>query len=441
MRLALLTTNLAIATILFDQTAVTTILPEISDSLGVPTAQSVLLVNAYQVTMACGLVPLAALGQRIGFRKVYLAGLVVQILATLMAVTVEGFEALLIARLLQGFAGSMVVSVNLPLIRAIVPPERFGMALGLNGTVIAASAAAGPLFAGLIVSQLPWQWVFLLTLPLSMFGLAVGLRNLPPNTLSQRPFDLLSALLGALGFGGLILAFALAGQGQPPVLTLPLAIAALIALAGLIRHERSSPEPSFALDLVRGSRVFAWAILNTFAAFIGQMLLMVSTPVLLKEVMIFPPLEAGLLLAVWPCAMAISGPLSGTAADRVNPQLIVAGGLLMTTFGLAGLAMMPMNVTMIDVAWRIALCGFGFGMYQIPNNRTLMNEAPPLRSSGAASMLGVSRMLGQAVGATMAAWSIVSGHIMAGLWLGAVITALAVVPALLNARRLAARRA
>jgi DHA2 family multidrug resistance protein-like MFS transporter len=117
----------------------------------------------------------------------------------------------------------------------------------------------------------------------------------------------------------------------------------------------------------------------------------------------YSAVEIGLLITPWPIAIAFAAPLAGRLVERYPAGLLGGIGLLLFAMGLAALAVLPAHPTMLDVAWRMALSGAGFGLFQSPNNRTMIAAAPRERSGGASGMLGTARLLGQTTGAALVA--------------------------------------
>lgn len=133
------------------------------------------------------------------------------------------------------------------------------------------------------------------------------------------------------------------------------------------------------------------------------MLAMVSLPFFLQTVIGRSEVETGLLLTPWPLATMVMAPLAGYLIEKVHAGLLGAMGLLIMACGLFGLALLPSSPSDLDIIWRMALCGAGFGLFQSPNNHTIVSSAPGHRSGGASGMLGTARLLGQSSGAALVA--------------------------------------
>ncbi len=160
--------------------------------------------------------------------------------------------------------------------------------------------------------------------------------------------------------------------------------------------------PLLPLDLLR-IPIFALSISTSIASFCGQMLAFVSIPFYLESRFGYSAVQMGLLITPWPIAVAFAAPLAGRLVERYPAGLLGGIGLALFAAGLGTLALLPANPMVFDVVWRMALAGAGFGLFQTPNNRTMIAAAPRERSGGASGMLGTARLLGQTTGAALVA--------------------------------------
>lgn len=296
------------------------------------------------------------------------------------------------------------MSVNTALIRLIYPKRQLGRGMGINSFVVAVSSAAGPTIAAAILSLASWQWLFLINVPLGIISIFLAMRFLPPNSSASKitRFDLPSAMMNALTFGLLITALGGFAQGQSGYLVLAEVITMLIIGFFFVRRQLRMPVPLLPVDLLR-IPIFSLSICTSICSFCAQMLAMVSLPFFLQTVIGRSEVETGLLLTPWPLATMVMAPLAGYLIEKVHAGLLGAMGLLIMACGLFGLALLPSSPSDLDIIWRMALCGAGFGLFQSPNNHTIVSSAPGHRSGGASGMLGTARLLGQSSGAALVA--------------------------------------
>lgn len=230
------------------------------------------------------------------------------------------------------------------------------------------------------------------------------MRFLPPNSARSKiiRFDLPSAIMNALTFGLLITALSGFAQGHSTQLVLAEVAAMLVVGFFFVRRQLTMPVPLLPVDLLR-IPLFSLSICTSICSFCAQMLAMVSLPFFLQSMMGRSEVETGLLLTPWPLATMVMAPLAGYLIEKCHAGLLGAIGLLIMACGLFGLALLPSSPSDLDIIWRMALCGAGFGLFQSPNNHTIVASAPSHRSGGASGMLGTARLLGQSTGAALVA--------------------------------------
>ncbi len=401
---AILTIIIGIAMAVLDGAIANVALPTIARDLDASAASSIWIVNAYQIAIVVSLLTLSFLGDMFGYRRVYQYGLVLFTLTSLLCALSDSLLTLTLARVAQGFGGAALMSVNTALIRLIYPHRSLGRGMGINSFVVAVSSAAGPTIAAAILSVASWQWLFLINMPLGILALLLAIKFLPPNaTRSAKPkFDLPSAVMNALTFGLLITALSSFAQGQSTTLVLVELVALLFIGSHFVHRQLKLPEPLLPVDLLR-IPLFSLSIGTSVCSFCAQMLALVSLPFFLQTVLGRSEVETGLLLTPWPLATMVMAPLAGYLIERVHAGLLGGLGMVMMAGGLFALALLPSAPADIDIIWRMALCGAGFGLFQSPNNHTIITAAPRQRSGGASGMLGTARLLGQSSGAALVA--------------------------------------
>ncbi|MDN2486344.1 MFS transporter [Kosakonia sacchari] len=401
---AILTIIIGIAMAVLDGAIANVALPTIARDLDASAASSIWIVNAYQIAIVVSLLTLSFLGDMFGYRRVYQCGLVLFTLTSLLCALSDSLLTLTLARVAQGFGGATLMSVNTALIRLIYPHRSLGRGMGINSFVVAVSSAAGPTIAAAILSVASWQWLFLINVPLGILALLLAIKFLPPNaTRSAKPkFDLPSAVMNALTFGLLITALSSFAQGQSTTLVLVELVALLFIGSHFVHRQLKLPVPLLPVDLLR-IPLFSLSIGTSVCSFCAQMLALVSLPFFLQTVLGRSEVETGLLLTPWPLATMLMAPLAGYLIERFHAGFLGGLGMVMMAGGLFALALLPSAPVDIDIIWRMALCGAGFGLFQSPNNHTIITAAPRQRSGGASGMLGTARLLGQSSGAALVA--------------------------------------
>jgi MFS transporter, DHA2 family, multidrug resistance protein len=388
---------LAIAMAVLDGTIANVALPTIARQMGIDASVSVWIINAYQLTITMLLLPLAALGDRIGYHKVYFPALALFTIGSVSCAMANGLSALLAARIIQGVGAAGIMSMNAALVRATYPSNMLGRGIGYNALVLSMSAAAGPTLAAVILTFASWRWLFLINLPIGIAAIAIAVRSLPRAPGRGGRADWLSAALSAVMMGCIVYgAEAFAREGAN--LGLPLIAAGVAAGAILVRREWRDPAPLMPLDLLR-IPLFSLSIATSIVSFAAQMLAYVALPFLFQTVLGRSVFESGLLMTPWPIAVGFAAFFSGRLSDRVSSGLLGGIGLAIFAVGLFLLARLGTHPDNFDIAWRMAVSGLGFGLFQSPNNRTIISSAPRERSGAAGGMLATARLLGQTAGA------------------------------------------
>lgn len=426
---------LALTMAILEGTIVNVALPSIAADLQAPAAVSVWIVNAYQLAITALLLPLAALGDRIGYRRVYLPGLAIFITGSIACALSTSLGTLIAARVLQGVGGAAIMSMNAAIVRATFPHALLGRGIGYNALVLSVAAAAGPAVAALILSVSSWSWLFLINVPFGLAALAIGMKSLPDAKGHSGPPDYVAAMLSAVALSTLVYGVESLARGEPRT-GVPVLLVALVTGTLLARREWTRPAPLLPLDLLR-IPMFSLSIATSATTFAAQMLAMVVLPFLLMGVLHRSVLETGLVMTAWPLAVAVTAPIAGRLADRHPAGLLAGIGLILFSLGLVALSTLDAGSANGEILWRMALCGAGFGCFQSPNNRAIVTASPRTRSGAAGGMLATARLLGQSGGAVAVAAGFHWMGLAAGprlLRMAAAAAALAAVISLLRLR-------
>jgi len=402
--MAALMTGVSMASL--DTAIANTALPELARQLQAGAAASVWIVNIYQLAMVATLLPFAALGERIGYRRVATAGLALFTLASLFCALAWNLPLLVGARLLQGLGASALMGVTTAMMRAIYPARLQGQGFGLNALVVAVAFAVGPTLSSLILALASWPWLFAINVPIGMAAFLLARRVLPDNVPAGHGFDAGAALCNVGAFGLLILLLGDAAHGEAPA-RLGLEAAGTVAcFALLLRRQRGHAAPILPTDLL-ARPLFALSALTAVCTFAVQSLAFVALPFHFEQVLGRSPVETGFLLTPWPVLVAIMGPVAGRLSDRYASGLLAGIGLLTLCGGMLALVWMPATTGAVGIAWRMAVCGAGFGLFQAPNMKAIMGSAPRERAGGASGIVATARLTGQACGAALVAGCLV----------------------------------
>ncbi|HIZ84890.1 MAG TPA: MFS transporter [Candidatus Coprenecus stercoravium] len=379
-------------------------LPTIARELGVSSADSIWIVNSFQLIIMMTLLAFSSLGELLSYRRVYISGVVLFTVGSLFCALSHTLPLLIASRVFQGIGAAMIMSVNTTLIKIIYPKKYLGKGVGINATVVAIASVAGPTLAAGILSFAPWPWLFAINIPVGIVTFFMAFRHLPdnPTHVKGRHFNFKDALLNAAVFGLLIGCIEMYSHGARP--TTVLIGAALLLILGYIyvKSQLDRKYPMLPFDLLR-IPVFSISVVTSIVSFTAQMMAMVAMPFLLLHTFGMNAVETGLLMTSWPLITVFVAPLAGSLIGRIHPGILGCFGLLLMSTGCFLLSFIPEDASHLDIAWRLMMCGAGFGFFQSPNNHMLLSSAPNHRAGSAGGMLATARLVGQSTGAALVA--------------------------------------
>lgn len=398
---AILAIALAITLAVLDSAIANIALPTIARELNASAAASIWIVNSYQLAVVVSLLPLAALGEIVGYRRVYQTGVALFTVASLGCALSRSLDSLAIARIIQGFGAAGIMSINAALMRFIYPRDQLGRAFGFFGAVVAVSSAIGPTVASAILAIGSWPWLFGVNVPIGVAAFTLAYFALPRTPTVDRAFNWLGAALNAAAFGFLISGVDLWGRGFDLAGGVEM-MAGLAAATALVITELPRSAPLMPFDLLRIPNIGLSALVS-ICSFAAQMLAFVSLPFYFQSALGHSAVETGLLMTPWPVAVGLVAPIAGRLADRWTASHLGALGLGLLTVSLILLILLPANPAALDIGWRVVLCGAGFSLFLTPNSRAIMISAPHARSGAASGLTASARLIGQTAGTAMVA--------------------------------------
>lgn len=386
-----------------DVTVVNVALPVMASKFGITSSSAVWIITIYQLIITMLLLPLSSFGDRYSYRKCFLFGVVVFTLASALCAASQSFSMILVSRALQGIGAASVMGVNIALTRLIYPREVLGRGLALNAMVIAIATAAGPTIAGGILSIASWHWLFLINVPFGIIAFIIGKRMLPNNPEKEidGKYDFISAIENAFVFGLIFFAIGNFARKGDIWLSTALIIVGLVLGMFYIRRQLHRESPMLPVDLFR-IRLYSLSISTSVCSFIAQNVAMIALPFLFLNNYGFSEITTGLLMTPWPLATMIVSPFAARFVERHNPGVTAAVGMGFYAIGVLLLLLAPSSgISEWNIAWRMAICGLGFGLFQTPNNIVMVLATPVKRTGSAGGMQSTARLVGQTLGATI----------------------------------------
>jgi EmrB/QacA subfamily drug resistance transporter len=399
LRWVLALTSLAYFIVVLDSTAVITALPRMQQDLHVGLDTLQWTVNAYGIAFAAGIITAAALGDRLGRRRVFIAGLALFTLASAACAVAPSATTLIVARAVQGVGGAAVLPLSLTILTTAYPAQRRGAIVGIYGGLAGLAVALGPLVGGAVTEGLDWHWIFWVNVPLGVAGSLLSLRLLPETYGGAARLDLPGVALVTAGVVGLVWGLARTGQaGWGSAEVIGALAAGAVLLAGFFVWEARAAEPMLPLRLLR---------IRTFAAGNATGFLMTgstfSAAFLITQYFQFAlgysPLVTGLRLLPWLVTPMVISPVAGALSDRIGRRPVIVTGLLLQAGGFVWVAvtMSPTGGT-AGVVLALLVAGVGISM-ALPTVPTAVLSSVQLAEMGKAS--GIQNMM-QRFGAVFA---------------------------------------
>jgi EmrB/QacA subfamily drug resistance transporter len=401
--------SLAIFIVTMDIGLLSIALPEIITDLHADLALTGWIALIYALGTAALYLPCGRLSDILGRGKVFSIGFLFYALSSFVAGLSRSPGQLIFFRGLQA-AGSALIMVNsFALVTALFPPEARGRAMGISGgTVSALGYTLGPVIGGLLTYSLGWRANFFITSLLAFVGFVAARLLLNGETIAAgrgdhpKAFDLVGAITFAFSISALLLALTSAQNGSGHV-SLPLVelFAGALSFAIFVWWERRVAAPLLDLRLFR-IRAFAVGNLTRLISFITVSLNSLMMPLFLQLAMGLDPMQSGFLVAPTPLVLALLAPLTGWLSERIAPRIMCIVGLAVKGVAFFNLSSLTLEVNSLGVIWRLGLLGIGLGIFQTPNNNSLMSSLPVDRLGVGSSFLSIVRSLGHSTGAALA---------------------------------------
>lgn len=400
--IAVLAVSLSTVIAMLDSTIANVALPLIAKDFSVSESASILIINAYQFAVIATLLPFSALGRTLGNTRIFMAGVILFALSSLGCSLSTSLNMLTLFRIIQGLGAAAILSVNAALIKAIYPPRLLGRGLGINVMVVSVSAAAGPSVASSILSLANWNWLFTINIPVACLSLILCYFSLRTVHCSAKPFDSGGAclvFLTCLSFACLTLSvtrnhvsFAAASF-----------IVLLLLGRQLVINQKTKQAQALIPVAMFSSPVFSLSLFMSLLSYSTQLLAYVALPFYFHNILHRDVVQAGLMLTAWPLATMMTSLIAGELSTRFGAERVAIAGLGMLATGMFLMTWLPSLPSNEQILWRVVLCGFGFGLFQSPNNLLIMTSVSAEQNNMASGLLGTSRLAGQIIGSALVA--------------------------------------
>ena len=382
-----------------DGSIVNVALPVMTNALNVTSASIQLVVTSYLIIISATILLFGRLGDMIGKSKIFIFGIGLFTLGSLLCGITSTLSFLVVSRVIQaiGAAGTMANSQGI--ITEVFPPNERGRALGINGTFVALGSLLGPAVGGFILDVGKWEYIFLINVPIGIITLILGIKLLPKATKSiKEKLD---------GFGAILFVFAIVplfvalGKGQEIGFTNPIILGcfavSVMAFILFVMVERRQQNPLLQLEIFK-NKLFSLSIFCAFLSFIAIFCSNIIQPFYLQDARGFSPSTAGLVMMTYPLVISVIAPVSGYLSDKFGSALLTLIGLSLTTLGLFLMSSLTDYSSKISMVVFTAVMALGNGLFQAPNNSLVMSSVPRDKLGIAGSVNALIRNLGMICG-------------------------------------------
>ncbi len=425
--LALSATSLGLLLGIMTGTALLIALPNIAEGLNAPMIIIIWVLMSYMLSTTVLVPSIGRVADMIGRKRLFVLGAAIFTIASLFAGLSQSGIELLIMRIIQSVGGSLMMANSTAIVTDAFPRGELGMALGINGMVLAVGSAFGPIIGGLLTTAIGWRWIFYMNVP---FGALVTIwawiqiKDIAPIPKGEK-FDWLGAVSFTSGMFFLLYALTDGGFGgwtSPIVITFFILSAILIPL--FVYIESKVKYPMLDLKLFK-TRVQVFAYSSNLMNGIARGALMFLLIFYLLGIKNMDPFTASIYLIPFAVAMMVMAPISGRLSDKYGSRILSTLGLLVTGIGLLGFSIFTrVDMSIAEIIIWGSVVGFGSGMFNSPNTNTIMSMVPPERRGIAAGTRTMMNNAGSLVSIAMAFAILSSGltpQAMDALFIGAQI--------------------
>ena len=397
--LVLISVSFGVFLATIDSSIVNISLPTFVKALNANLSSVQWVVLSYLLTITILMPGIGRLADIMGKKSLYILGFSIFLTGSFFCGISTRIEWLIAFRVLQAIGGAFIMALGPAILAQSFPPEERGRALGINGLAVSLGIICGPTLGGIILANLSWHWIFFVNLPVGAIAIPIALRSLPASQRNHgEKFDFFGALLLFLTLSSLLFSMTLAqSKGLFSIETVGLLILSLVTLFVFIQVEKKGEQPVIDLKLF-SNQILRVNLITGFLTFVASAGLVFLIPFYLQNVLGYDPQLAGMLMAVFPVMLGITGPISGWLSDRFGFHLLTVLGLSILSIGYFGLMRLSTTTSAIEFTLIYLPIGIGMGLFQSPNNSSILSSASSGRLGIVSSLLAITRTLGQTCG-------------------------------------------
>jgi EmrB/QacA subfamily drug resistance transporter len=390
----------ALFMIMLDNTVVNVALPSIQADLGIGLSELEWTVNAYALTFAVLMLTGGKLADYVGRRRVFLIGLTIFTLSSLVCGLATSGETLIGARTVQGVGAALMMPATLSIISATFPPHQRGLAIGIWAGVSAMALAIGPLIGGLITEHIDWSWIFFVNVPIGVLGLIVGrvVIDESRDTSAEQRLDFPGLLASGVGLFALTFALIEANAyGWTDPLIVGLFVLSAVSLVGFVLLERHQRAPMLDLSLFRSS-TFAGANVVALLVTLAMFGVFFFMSIYMQNILGYSATKTGAAFLPMTILIILIAPVAGRSSDRIGSRALMTAGMLCLAGSLVLFSRLGLDSTFWDILPGLILGGFGMALVMTPMTAAALGSVPVEKSGVGSGVLNTFRQVGGALG-------------------------------------------
>lgn len=385
-----------------DSSIVNVALPTIGQKLSITMSSAEWIVSSYLIIISASILIFGRLGDMKGKCRVFLNGILMFVLGSLLCGISNSITTLVISRIIQAIGAAMVMSTNQGIITDIFPPNERSKALGISGSFVALGSILGPALGGLIITYLSWNYIFLINIPIGVVAYFFGRKHLPisksTNNVSLDKYGALMFVISTIFiFSSIMLSQQLSFSN---IYILSALILGIIIFLIFLFIESKIKNPMLDLSLFK-NRSFSVNLFCAFIAFAALSTVNVIQPFYLSDILKFSPSEISLIMISYPAVLFIASPLSGSLSDKIGSKKLTLLGLLFTSISLFLISSLNEYSSKLTIVLVLCLLGLSNGLFQSPNTNLIMSSAPKNKLGIAGGTNALVRNLGLVFGVSI----------------------------------------
>jgi EmrB/QacA subfamily drug resistance transporter len=378
----------------FMGSAINLSLPQMGRTFSMGAVSQSWIATVYLIAAAILQVPFARLADLVGRKKIFMLGLALFGVSTVLCGVSPSGAMLIVLRALSGMGCAMMFGTSMAILVSMFPPAQRGKAIGLNTSVVYFALASGPFLGGWLTQHAGWQSLFFITGSSGIAVAALAMLIIKQEWVESKGehFDYVGSAIYAVGLFGLIFGF----SELPGVLGGVFIATGVVCFFAFVAYELKDRQPIFNVRIFSGNRVFGLSCLSALISYACTSAIAFMLSLYLQYIRGFAPKDAGLMLIVQACVQCVVSFYAGRLSDRANPATLATAGMGIIVVGLAGLIFVSAHTPIAAIVVLLFLLGFGFGMFSSPNANVIMSSVDKKHYGQASATMGTMRLTGQA---------------------------------------------